>query len=111
MYTTCNRTQLKKSPKEVVVQSIKLKIRPKIIAKIRIAIPMSNISSNIGDPFFPLILKQLILFKNISIVLSLYPNLVIKTPQNKFFGTNTTFHFPYSICEQTFFSEDSLKKT
>lgn len=72
---------------------------------------MSNISSNIGEPFFPLILKQLVFFKNISIVLSLYPNLVIKTPQNKFFGIKATFYFPYSICEQTFFSEGSIKKT
>ena len=72
---------------------------------------MSNISSNIGDPLFPLILKQLIIFENISIILSLYPNIIIKTPQNKFFGIKITFYFPYGICEQTFFSEDSIKKT
>ena len=37
---------------EVVDQSIKLKITPKIIAKIRIAIPIRRISSNIGLPLF-----------------------------------------------------------
>lgn len=76
----------------------------------RIAIPMSNISSNIGDPLFPLILKQWSIFKNISIVLNLYQNLLIKTPQNKSICIRNLFYFSYDIRNKLYFPKILLKR-
>ena len=55
--TICS--QPNRSSIDVVDQSIRFKITPKIIAKITIAIPMSKISSRIGDPRFLLNLRLL----------------------------------------------------
>ncbi|OLS32416.1 MAG: hypothetical protein HeimAB125_09120 [Candidatus Heimdallarchaeota archaeon AB_125] len=64
-------------------QSIKLKIIPKIIAKIIIAIPISRISSRIGPPlFFDLItLKKSIM------------NIYLNNEMLDFYLNPTRFHF------------------